>query len=151
MVCRIIKGIRHCITHCNVWKMIYRIIVVIAIVFVVNIITHGSIEHPGKSSYKNKCAGCHGDTGEGIRTLVPPLVNSDFASQYFDSIPCWLKHGLNYPITVNGINYDQPMYGLEMDEIQIANLMNYLNKELLHSDKEEITSIQVKERLKGCK
>ena len=115
-----------------------------------NVIGHGSIQHPGKSSYQSKCASCHGDNGEGIKTLVPPLANADFALHNFDSIPCWLKNGLNHPIKVNGIEYDQPMYGLEMDEIQIANVMNYISKELLHSDK-EINSLTVKKLLKGCK
>lgn len=125
-------------------------IVVIVVIFIINIATHGNIQHPGKSSYQSKCADCHGNKGEGIKTLVPPLFNADFALKNFDSIPCWLKNGLNHPITVNGIEYDQPMYGVEMDEIQIANVMNYISKELLNSEK-EISSIQVRKRLKGCK
>jgi mono/diheme cytochrome c family protein len=116
----------------------------------VNVLTHGKIQHPGKSSYQSKCADCHGDKGEGIRALVPPLAKSDFAQQYFDSIPCWLKNGMNHPITVNGVQYDQPMYPLEMDEIQIANVMNYISKEMLESDK-EINSLMVKKKLKRCK
>jgi mono/diheme cytochrome c family protein len=123
---------------------------VIIIIFIVNVLTHGSIQHPGKSSYQTKCADCHGENGEGIKTLVPPLMSSDFAKQNFDSLPCWLKNGMNKSITVNGIKYDQPMYGLEMDAIQIANVMNYLSKEMLGADK-EINSLQVKKRLKECK
>ena len=57
---------------------------------------------------------------------------------------------MNHSITVNGVLYDQPMYGLEMDEIQIANVMNYLDKEMLNGGK-EINSRQVKEMLKGCR
>ncbi|MES2621933.1 MAG: cytochrome c [Bacteroidota bacterium] len=125
-------------------------ILLIVVIFIVNIFSHGSIQHPGKSSYQTKCADCHGDEGQGIKTLVPPLANSDFALQHFDSIPCWLKNGIHHPIVVNGVEYDQPMYGVEMDEIQIANVMNYISKELLNSDK-QINSIQVKEQLKGCK
>ena len=115
-----------------------------------NVITHGSIEHPGKSSYKDKCSGCHGEAGEGIRTLIPPLVSSDFALHNFDSIPCWLQNGINRPIIVNGVHYNQPMYGVDVDEIQIANLMNYIGSVLLKSDKPEISSIQIKEKLKTC-
>ena len=125
-------------------------ILVIVLIFIYNVITHGNIQHPGKTTYQNKCAGCHGDKAEGIRELIPPLNDSQFALQHFDSIPCWLKNGLNHPITVNGIKYDQPMYGVEMDEIQIANVMNYMSKELLNSEK-EINSIEVKEKLKMCK
>lgn len=124
-------------------------LVIIIVVFVLNIITHGSIQHPGKSSYQTNCAQCHGDNGEGIRVLIPPLLKSDFAKNNFDSIPCWLKNGISHKITVNGVEYDQPMYGLNMDEIQIANVMNYLSKELLDTDR-EVNSIEVKEILKNC-
>ncbi len=125
-------------------------LVIIIAVFVLNIITHGSIQHPGKSSYQTNCAQCHGDNGEGIRVLIPPLFHSDFAKNNFDSIPCWLKNGISHKISVNGVEYEQPMYGLNMDEIQIANVMNYLSKELLDSNR-EVNSIQVKEILKNCK
>lgn len=127
----------------------FTLFIIIA-VFVLNIITHGSIQHPGKSSYQTNCAQCHGDSGEGIRVLIPPLLHSDFAKNNFDSIPCWLKNGISHKITVNGVEYDQPMYALEMDEIQIANVMNYLSKELLDTNR-EVNSIQVKEILKNCK
>ncbi len=125
-------------------------LLIIALIFVINVITHGRISHPGKTTYQNKCADCHGDNGEGIRELIPPLANADFALQHFDSIPCWLKNGISRPITVNGKNYDQPMYGIELDEVQIANLMNYISKEMLNSER-EVTSLEVKERLKECK
>ena len=92
------------------------------------------VDHPGKSLYKVKCADCHGERGEGIRTLVPPLMNSDFLRQHFDSIPRLITQGINTPITVNGTTYDQPMYPLKMDEVQIANILNYLNSEFLHND-----------------
>jgi mono/diheme cytochrome c family protein len=125
-------------------------ILVIVIIFIVNVVTHGRIEHPGKRSYQAKCADCHGDKGEGIRSLVPPIAKSDFAEKHFDSIPCWLMKGLNRPIKVNGTEYDQPMYPLEMDAIQIANVMNYISEEMLESDR-EVSSLQVKEMLKECK
>lgn len=124
--------------------------VIVTVVFVLNIIVHGSIQHPGKSSYQSRCAQCHGDNGEGIKVLIPPLLHSDFARNNFDSIPCWLKNGITHKILVNGIEYEQPMYGLDMDEIQIANVMNYLSKELLDTAR-EINSIEVKAILKNCK
>lgn len=125
-------------------------IVGIVIVFVLNIYTHGSIQHPGLSSYQTKCAQCHGDKGEGIKTLTPPLMNTRFAVENFDSLPCWLKFGMNHPIKVNGIDYDQPMYPNELDEIQTANLINFMNQEFFHYDT-SVNSIWVKEKWKGCK
>ncbi len=125
-------------------------IVSIAAVFIYNLVSHGRIEHPGKSVYKNQCAQCHGDDGEGIKVLVPPMADADFLKNNFDSIPCWLKNGLNHPIVVNGKTYDQPMYPPGVDEIQIANVMNYMSREFLHSEM-QVNSIWVKDRLKVCK
>jgi mono/diheme cytochrome c family protein len=125
-------------------------VLTLVIGFIYNLFYHGQIEHPGKSVYANQCAQCHGDEGEGIKVLVPPMARADIFLQNFDSIPCWLKHGLNHPIVVNGQAYDQPMYPPGVDEIQIANVMNYISKQFMNSDR-EINSIWVKEKLKGCK
>lgn len=126
------------------------IVLVLAGVFVYNITTHGRIEHPGYTVYKNECAQCHGNNGEGIRDLIPPIADADFAKNNFDSIPCWLKNGLNRPITVNGKNYDQPMYASKLNDIQIANVINYINEAYLHTDK-KANSTWVKQQLKDCK
>ncbi len=125
-------------------------IVGIVIVFVLNFITHGSIQHPGKSTYQSRCAQCHGDHGEGIRTLTPPLIHADLPVQQFDSLACWIKYGMNHPIKVNGVDYDQPMYPNDIDEIQTANVINYMCKEFLEHDT-SVNSIWVKEKWKTCK
>lgn len=118
-------------------------------IFVWNVATHGTIEHPGKSTYQAKCAQCHGDKGEGIKTLTPPLLNADLPVQQFDSLPCWIKFGLNHPIVVNGIEYDQPMYPSDVNEIQTANVINYITAEFLKYDT-TVNSIWVKEKWKNC-
>ncbi len=125
-------------------------IVVIVAIFIWNIFSHGSIQHPGKSTYQSRCAQCHGDKGEGIKTLTPPLFQADLPVQQFDSLPCWIKHGMNRPIQVNGITYDQPMYPIEVDEIQTANVINYLCEEFFGYDT-TVNSIWVKEKWKNCK
>ena len=124
-------------------------ILLIVVVFVLNIVSNGSIEHPGKSAYKTKCSSCHGDNGEGIKSLVPPLVHSDLAIAHFDSIPCWITKGMNHPIKVNGTEYDQPMYPLDLNEIQIANVMNFISKEFLKTEL-ETNAREVKARMKNC-
>ena len=42
---------------------------------------------------------------------------------------------MNSPITVNGKKYDQTMYPIEISEVEMANLMNYLAQELVHVNK----------------
>ena len=127
--------------------------VFIVLLFIYNIWSHGTIVHPGEASYKANCAQCHGEDGEGIKSLVPPLNHSDFAAKNIDSIPCWLKFGLSHPIVVNGKGYDQPMYpfdSLRVDEVQVANIINYMNKEFFNLDK-PVSSQWVRERLNACR
>lgn len=110
-------------------------IVLLAAVFVYNIYTHGRIEHPGKITYTNLCANCHGDNGEGTIRLIPPLREADFARTHFDSIPCWIKNGMNRKIVVNGMEYDQMMYGVKISDVEAANVINYISKEFLQSNR----------------
>ncbi len=125
-------------------------IVAIVVVFVYNVVSNGRIQHPGKSAYTSKCSQCHGNSGEGIKSLVPPLTDPDLAKQKFDSIPCWIVNGINHPITVNGVVYDQPMYPIQLNEIQIANLMNFIAQEFLNSE-QQTNARKVEETLKACK
>ena len=96
---------------------------------------NAAYEHPGRYVYKSRCASCHGDNGEGTQSLVPPLADADMARQNLDSFPCWLFHGMNTPITVNGKSYDQTMYPISMSQVEMANLMNYMATEMLHINK----------------
>jgi mono/diheme cytochrome c family protein len=125
-------------------------IVVLLAIFVLNIYTHATVEHPGKVFYKVKCAQCHGDNGEGIRSLVPPITKTFFSKENIDSIPCWLKFGMNQSISVNGVLYDQTMYPNKIDEVQTANVVNYILQDFLHSDS-SVNAEWVKACWKTCR
>ena len=125
-------------------------IFIIILLFIYDIWSHGTVDHPGKAGYVANCSQCHGENGEGIKSLVPPLNHSDFAIKNLDSIPCWLKFGLNHPITVGVTLYDQPMYPGNLDEVQISNIINYMNDEYFNLDK-HVSPQWVSDRLKGCK
>ena len=52
--------------------------------------------------------------------IVPPLLNADYLTLYRDSLPNNIYHGMHYPITVNGIMYQQKMPGtskLSLEEL----------------------------------
>ena len=125
-------------------------IFIIILLFIYDIWSHGTVDHPGKAGYVANCSQCHGENGEGIKSLVPPLNHSDFAIKNLDSIPCWLKFGLNHPITVGDTLYDHPMYPGNLDEVQISNIINYMNDEYFNLDK-HVSPQWVSDRLKGCK
>lgn len=124
-------------------------IVGLVAIFIYNLFHNGRIEDPGPILYKSECSGCHGDNGEGVKTLVPPLTNDSFAILNFDSIPCWFRYGLSHPIIVGGKTYDQPMYPNGLDEIQAANVINYVSGQFFNSDK-RINSQWVLDKWKKC-
>lgn len=119
-------------------------------IFIYNVYEHGIVISPGEALFKAHCAECHGDKGEGIKVLVPPMSDKNFLVKSLDSIPCWMKNGIFHPVTINGILYDQPMYPNGLDEIQTANIINYLNSEFVGSDK-EVNAAWVKKKWEECK
>lgn len=82
----------------------------------------------GNRLYELMCANCHMESGEGLGALIPPLANSDFLAKNREKLPCILKYGLHDTIVVNNKTYAENMTGvLALSEIQITNLLNYVN------------------------
>lgn len=59
--------------------------------------------HQGPKLYAQACAGCHGDAGQGLGRLIPPLAGADYLRTHRDELPCMLRRGVHGPMTVNGI------------------------------------------------
>jgi mono/diheme cytochrome c family protein len=118
-------------------------------IFIYSFFNYGISDSPGKVLYVKHCADCHGKNGEGIRQLIPPLAAADYAIKHFDSIPCWIRNGMNHKIVVNGKEYEQVMYPIQLNEIETANLVNYISKEFLRSQ-QQISSAKAAELLRHC-
>ena len=88
----------------------------------------------GKTLYTGMagCIGCHGEDGEGMPNLGPPLDESEWVTGNPDVLAKILLHGLQGPITVNGIEYNPQaaMPGLSMNpsikDNDIADIMTYI-------------------------
>jgi mono/diheme cytochrome c family protein len=84
----------------------------------------------GEKTYQKSCANCHGKEGEGLKKLIPPLAGSDFLISRKSELPCIIRNGMNDTIIVNGHKYFGKMPGnKELSEIEITNLVNYINRE----------------------
>lgn len=104
----------------------------------------------GEFVYEKKCASCHGFEGEGFRNLIPPLNDSTYLMTNWENIACIVAYGMDQKITVNGVEYDQPMEGLpELNSIEIANVTNYLTERWGDPTK-KITSEEVEKRMANC-
>lgn len=67
------------------------------------------------------------EDGNGLAKLIPPLTNSDYLKNNQNKIACILRNGQTGKVTVNNVMYDQEMPGKKYTEVQITNIINYIN------------------------
>lgn len=89
------------------------------------------------------------EKGEGLGKLIPSL-NSDYYRLNRDKLPCIIKNGMTDSILVNGQWFNEEMLGFpQLNEIDIANLINYIDHKLLKEEK--FTTLEsVKNSLRNC-
>lgn len=77
--------------------------------------------------YDSACANCHMTDGSGLSGVIPPMASSDFLVTYRDILPCIVRHGLEGPVMVNGVTYQQAMLAVEgINDVELANILNYM-------------------------
>ena len=81
----------------------------------------------GKRLYEAHCNNCHMEDGMGLAKLIPPLANSDYLKDNQDKIACILRYGQTGKVIVNNVIYDQEMPSKKYTEVQITNIINYIN------------------------
>ena len=82
----------------------------------------------GARLYSVQCANCHGEQGQGLGALIPPLANADYLIRQRSQLACILVNGLNDTIVVNGkAYYDQQMpANAQLSAIHVTNILNYI-------------------------
>jgi mono/diheme cytochrome c family protein len=90
-------------------------------------------KHQGERLYVQHCSSCHGEQGEGLGQLIPPLAGSDYVAKYPGRLACIVRVGLKGPIVVNGVDYNQLMLGVQdttthhqLSPAQITTLPNFI-------------------------
>ena len=99
----------------------------------------------GKLIYEDFCVQCHLNNGEGIEKIYPPLNNSDYLLQNIDKSIYSIKYGLKGEITVNGIKYNGVMISQGLEDIEIADVMNYITNSWDNNLNVQITKKRVSE------
>ena len=97
----------------------------------------------GSELYKDFCYRCHGFNGEGQKDLIPPLKSSDYLLNNIDLSIAGLKYGLKGEIIVNGKLYNSYMAYQGLDNVEIADIMNYILNEWGNSSEEFVTAERV--------
>lgn len=82
----------------------------------------------GEGIFMTNCMHCHMKDGKGAEPLVPPLHNSPRIMHSKSKAIRQVLHGLDNPITINGIEYNassMPSQS-ELSDQEIADVLNYI-------------------------
>jgi mono/diheme cytochrome c family protein len=94
---------------------------------------HLSPYSQGARLYATHCGDCHGDEGQGLGALYPPLTDSDFWRDSMSALPCLVKNGRQAPMVVNNQTYTQAMPAIDIDDAAaLANLFNFIECQWYH-------------------
>jgi len=105
----------------------------------------------GQKLYDSHCQNCHGNNGEGLGSLYPPLRDSVFLNQNRSLLACIIKNGMNGPIQVAGVAYNQQMPAFpQLSSLDIAYLLTYVTTYFGNS-KTHFKQAEVEEFLKNCR
>lgn len=81
----------------------------------------------GKVLYERLCANCHNAEGTGLGRLIPPLKGSDYLLGDIPRAAKIIKFGQRGPVTVNGIEYNNPMpANPDLTNLEIVELITYI-------------------------
>lgn len=109
----------------------------------------GSVQR-GKAVYATHCLNCHGEHGEGLGRLIPPIQDKN--QWNIQDLVCSIRYGRKGEITVGNQRYDGIMPpNFELDEGEIRDLVNYVRRELQTcASCEEIGLVEVEKSLLNC-
>ena len=108
-------------------------------------------KNQGERLYVQHCSSCHGEQGQGLARLIPPLAGADYLAKHRTELPCLLRNGQKGPIVVNGIGYNNVMPGEKgMSHAQLTNLLNYIENKWGNKSKPR-TIREVQQQLEACK
>lgn len=80
----------------------------------------------GKLLYQTHCQNCHGQQGEGLSALIPPLTDTSFIRQNKSMLSCYVKNGASGLMKVSGKLYDKTMPPSGLSNIEIAKVLTYI-------------------------
>lgn len=80
----------------------------------------------GKALYGMYCQSCHGDQGQGVEGVFPPLAKADYLMADKKRAIQAILYGVSGEIKVNGQTYNQPMAGFDGKDEEVSDILNYI-------------------------
>lgn len=87
----------------------------------------------GEELYQKYCSNCHQKNGTGLGRVYPPLNVSDYMDNHFNDVICLMRYGKKGELTVNNVNFHQPMPGIPaLTDLEIAEIATYIYNTWTH-------------------
>jgi len=81
----------------------------------------------GKSLYTSNCENCHGQNGEGLSNLYPPLTDTSFLRNHQSRLACFVKYGIATQLEVDNRKFDTKMpANNHLTDQEIAYILTYI-------------------------
>ena len=97
----------------------------------------------GEAVYSAKCALCHQLNGNGAPPVFPPLAQSDWMKASRERTIKAICEGLDGPIDVNGVRYENIMPAQVLDDAQVADVLTYATNAWGNSS-DSFTAVEVR-------
>lgn len=105
----------------------------------------------GALVYQQHCQNCHGNNGEGLLALMPPLTDSIYLKKNKTRLPCIIKYGLKGDLIIVGNKpYQNQMPNSDLAPIEIAQVLTYV-KNSFGNKTGTVTVEDVTKDLADCK
>jgi mono/diheme cytochrome c family protein len=103
----------------------------------------------GEMLYFQKCSNCHGEDGNGLQNLYPPLRGVDYFNN-LNNVLCIIKNGASGEMVVNGKSYNQAMpANPKLYDLDIAQLTTWMYAEF-QGERRFVSTDSVKANLLNC-
>lgn len=103
----------------------------------------------GQKVYITHCQNCHGEKGEGLGNLYPPLTDTNFLDKNHQKLACMIKYGSTGELEVAGKKFNNTMPASNLSAIDIAYVLTYINTKI-NKRKEIFSLADVEKQLKNC-
>ncbi len=103
----------------------------------------------GQKVYITHCQNCHGEKGEGLGNLYPPLTDTKFLEKNRQKLACIVKHGATGELEVAGKKFNNTMPASNLSAVDIAYVLTYINTKI-NKGKEIFPLNEVEKQLKNC-
>ncbi|MDM1293237.1 cytochrome c [Sphingobacterium sp. N143] len=103
----------------------------------------------GQKVYITHCQNCHGEQGEGLGNLYPPLTDSKFLEANRQKLACMIKYGTSGELEVAGKKFNNSMPASNLSAVDIAYVLTYINTKI-NKGKEIYPLDEVEKQLKTC-